>query len=173
MKSRSRGFTLIEIVVGIVILGIAISIMTSFVFPQARTSVQPIFQTRAAELGKSLLDEIMGKSFNSASDRSGGELRCDETGAPACLAIPACPNTGAREEFDSVDDYNCYQSIESALGESYDSSYGSFELNVSVYFSDATGTPSANLPRTYKTVVVTVTTPSSQEFEFSGVRGNF
>ncbi|CUS47451.1 MAG: MSH system minor pilin protein MshD [Idiomarinaceae bacterium HL-53] len=173
MNSKARGFTLIEIVVGIVILGIALTILSSFVFPQARTSVEPIFQTRAAELGTSLLDEIMGKSFNSASDRSGGDLRCDEAGVDPCTPIPACPNTGARENFDSVDDYNCYQVIESALGDSVSGVYSNFELNVSVYYSDATGAPSSVTPRRYKTVVVTVTTPSNQAIEFSAVRGNF
>lgn len=173
--NKNAGFTLVEIIVGIVVLGIALTIMTTLLFPQARQSVEPIFQVRAAELGQSLLDEIMGKSFNAASDRSGGRLRCDEDDADPCEPIPSCPAGSGldREEFVSVGDYNCYTAFETALGEDVSGAYANFELSVSVYFSDAQGNPDATIPRRFKTVLVTVTTPTGQAFDFSAIRGNF
>lgn len=174
MQKNNAGFTLVEIIVGIVVLAIALTIMTTLLLPQARQSVEPIFQVRAAELGQSMIDEIMGKSFNPASDRSGGRLRCDESDAPACEPIPECPGSFLnREDFISVADYNCYSSFETALGEDISAAYPNFELAVEVYFSDALGTPDSSTPRRFKTILVTVTTPTGQPFEFSAVRGNF
>lgn len=87
-KTQS-GFTLIEIIVGIVVLAIALVVITGALGPLYKRSADPWHQVRAAELGHSLLNEIMARSFDENSDRAGSEFRCnadptEEPGAAPC-----------------------------------------------------------------------------------------
>ncbi|WP_427980905.1 type IV pilus modification PilV family protein, partial [Agarivorans sp.] len=75
MRPRvAAGFTLIELIVGIVVMAIALVVISSFLVPQARRSIEPVYQFRAAELGSSLMNEILSKSFDEQSDHTGGGL---------------------------------------------------------------------------------------------------
>jgi MSHA pilin protein MshD len=71
------GFTLIEVIVGIVVLAIALTLITAVLGPLSQKSTEPWHQVRAAELGHSFLNEVMARSFDESSDRSGGAYRCD------------------------------------------------------------------------------------------------
>ena len=53
-----RGFTLIEIIIGIVVIAIVIAVVTAGMGPLFRQTVDPWQQVRAAELGQSLMNEI-------------------------------------------------------------------------------------------------------------------
>jgi MSHA pilin protein MshD len=75
-SKTTKGFTLIEIIVGIVVLGVALMVITSALGPLYQRSADPWHQVRAAELGHSLLNEIMARSFDENSDRAGGEFDC-------------------------------------------------------------------------------------------------
>lgn len=80
-----RGFTLIEGVITIVILGIAMITLTSFLFPQAERSAIPFYQARAAAIGQAFLNEILSRKFDEQSDPNNDSvLRCGEAGAAAC-----------------------------------------------------------------------------------------
>ena len=59
LANKASGFTLIELVIGIVVFSIALVLFTSLMVPQAIRSVDPIFQVRASELGQSLMNEII------------------------------------------------------------------------------------------------------------------
>ncbi|MFT6209390.1 MAG: MSHA pilin protein MshD, partial [Colwellia sp.] len=82
--NKPRGFTLIELVVGIVVFSIALMLFTSLIVPQAVRSVDPIFQVRATELAQSLINEIVSKPFDENSNRTGGTARCNED-----LSVPS------------------------------------------------------------------------------------
>jgi prepilin-type N-terminal cleavage/methylation domain-containing protein len=71
--TKQSGFTLIEIIVGIVVLSISYALLTSLIYPLASQSAAQIHQIRAAELGQSMVNEILGKAFDENSDMSGGE----------------------------------------------------------------------------------------------------
>ena len=49
------GFTLIELIIGIVMFAIALSIITALIAPQAKQSAEPIVALRASELGQALM----------------------------------------------------------------------------------------------------------------------
>ncbi len=95
---RQAGFTLVELVIGIVVLAIALTMITVVLGPLYQRSSDPWHQVRAAELGHSFLNEIMARSFDENSDRAGSEFRCgassnpsDETyeaGADVCSTQP-------------------------------------------------------------------------------------
>ena len=176
-----RGFTLIEIIVGIVTLGISVVLLSVIIFPQAQRSAEPILQSRAATLGQALLDEIMSKPFDENSDRSGGAERCGEIGASPCtLEVSFGPEDAAetRDRFNDVDDYNglndTVSPLEDALGEEIAARYSGFGYAINVCYSDNSGeclnTGATSL---FKRVEVTVTTPIGQDFQFSAIRGNY
>ncbi|MGF1886550.1 prepilin-type N-terminal cleavage/methylation domain-containing protein [Photobacterium profundum] len=83
----NRGFTLIEGIITIVILGIAMVTLTSFLFPQAERSATPYYQARSAAIGNAFLNEILSRKFDENSDPNGDSvLRCGELelGAKEC-----------------------------------------------------------------------------------------
>ncbi len=88
---KVKGFTLIELIIGIVMFAIALSIITALIAPQAKKSAEPIVALRASEFGQSLMNEIQSKSFDEHSDRSSPFKRCGEIsiGAEACTAPAA------------------------------------------------------------------------------------
>ena len=171
------GFTLVELIVGIVALAIVLTLMTTFIFPQARNSVSPIYQVRAAELGNSLLGEVMGRGFDENSDFTGGTQRCGEQNYDLCTD-PANfgPDGETRDSFNDVDDYHQLEStfpnLQDALGEDIAVRYPNFGLAVAVCYSDDEGN-CGNAITPFKRITVTVTTPDNTSFAFSGIRGNF
>ncbi|RUO26674.1 pili assembly chaperone [Aliidiomarina minuta] len=175
-KKIQQGFTLIEIIMGIVVLAIALLLITSVLLPAARQSITPVYQVRAAELGQSLLNEIMAKSFDQASDRRGGRQRCKADQEPLCTAPDQLgpDNTETRDRFNDVDDYHGLSgSVESALGEDLSDLYPGFSVQINVCYSDANASQCLNEITLFKRVQITVFTPDNQPFEFSALRGNF
>ena len=63
LKAR-RGFTLIEFVVGIVLLAIALTGILGLLVNQAPKSVDPVQQVRAVQLARQILNEVLQKSFD-------------------------------------------------------------------------------------------------------------
>lgn len=196
-KNRQLGFTLIEMIVGIVIFGIVLALVTTLIFPQARRSVDPIMQVRATELAATLLREISSKKFD---ENGTGTIRCnddlnddgdlDDTGEAACTAaIDLGPESGesrtaTMSNFDDVDDYHGLLQgagqvdpiIRNSLGEVLvvdgQTLYAGFSISVSViYDGNLDGT--ADTDQTSKLVTVTVNTPGGEALQFSLYRSNY
>ncbi|MBA6223731.1 type II secretion system protein [Colwellia sp. MB02u-18] len=176
-KASQQGFTLIEIIVGIVVLSIAFSIFTTLIYPLANQSAKQVHQIKAAELGQSMINEIIAKAFDENSDKSGGIYRCGESGATACSSTLADEESGARERFDDVDDYNNLSIMESSLGgdDSLNDIYVGYQINVKVINdSDYDGDhDDEDDISTAKLITVTVTTPQDFDFVFAVYRANF
>lgn len=172
--TQQGGFTLIEIVVGIVTLGIALALLTVLLFPQAKRSAEPLLQMRAAELGIALMNEITSKSFDESSDHSGGAVRCGATDipdAPDCSFVLG-PDIGeARSDYNDVDDYHGLSNMTNSLGTDLSARYPGFSYVIDVCYSDSTGSCSG--PSLFKRIEITVTTPLGQDFVFSSIRGNY
>jgi MSHA pilin protein MshD len=184
--TNTSGFTLIELVIGIIVFSIALVMFTSLIVPQAIKSVDPIFQVRASELGQSLINEIAGKSFDEESDRIGGSILCSAIIAPICTAstnLTAEEGTGNRQNFDDVDDYNGFtmptvdgkftNTIGDELALDGTSLYAGFTVSVTVaYDADMDGIPDTAIGNT-KSITVTVTTPNDEQINFSTFRSNY
>lgn len=83
--TRQAGFTLIEGIITIVILGIAMVTLTSFLFPQLERSAVPHYQARSAAIGNAVLNETLSRKFDEHSDpNNDSRLRCGEEGAQVC-----------------------------------------------------------------------------------------
>ncbi len=179
LANKVSGFTLIELVIGIVVFSIALVLFTSLIVPQAIRSVDPIFQVRATELGQSLMNEITSKSFDEKSDRTGGATLCNAT----CIgSINLGPDDSeSRTTFDDVDDYHGLNvsngNIKNSLDETtvLDGSnlYQGFSLHVSVVYDAAMDGTADTVVGNTKLITVTVTTPNDEDIIFSSFRSNY
>lgn len=180
--TRQEGFTLIEIIVGIVALGLSFTILTILIFPQAQRSTEPVLQARASALGQALIEEIISKHFDSQNILAPGNLRCGEQEAPRCTDPidfgAAGPN---RADYRSVEDYHGLELREDALGTDLSEAYRGFSAFVTICYSDDLGNCHATTAYPslstdlykYKRISVSVVTPTGQPFVFSTVRGNY
>ncbi|MCH2058002.1 MAG: type II secretion system GspH family protein [Thalassotalea sp.] len=177
-NKKAKGFTLLELVIGIVVLAISFSVITSFIVPQSEQSANQIHQIRAAELGQSLMNEILAKAFDEQSDLVGGAVRCGETGLNACTISSSFGPDGAetRASFDDVDDYhNLNESGDNIQGVSGDNSlvglYSGYRVQVAVAYDDTfNGSDTGSL---VKRIDITVTTPSGETVQFATYKANF
>lgn len=178
LMALHKGFTLLETVIGIVVLAISFSILTSLIYPFSEKSAEQIHQVKAAELAQSIMNEIQNKAFDENSDMAGGRERCGESLAPLCSTIMG-PETGeVRETFDDVDDYHELEltsndgKIRNSQGQSLDE-YDGYAMKVMVCNdSNYDGTCDANTS-TAKLIYVQVTTPMDFTLDFSTYRANF
>ena len=101
MRASVRGFTLIELIIGIGVFTIIMLVIIGVIGPQSRLSIEPIWQIRASELAQSLLTEINAKSFVEQSDHSGGNTRCNE--GQSCTASGSLgPDSGESRDTERV-----------------------------------------------------------------------
>ncbi|MGR5422336.1 type IV pilus modification PilV family protein [Vibrio sp. PNB22_4_1] len=189
MKSQG-GMTLIEMVIAIVLMGIAMIAYTSFLVPQLRDSATPHYQARAAALAQGFMSQMLARGFDNNSDFDGGLIRCSENGAPSCTAPDDLgPDSGETlpSHFNDADDYiGCWSTpitasqcigesrgnISDVLGEDIKDSYRNFRVEVAVAYDDLTGTP-PNGVTNYKKVTVTIFSSNTQPLSLSGIRGNY
>jgi len=178
-----KGFTLIETIVGIVILAISFSVLTSLIYPIAQQSAEQLHQVKAAELAQSMLNEIQNKAFDENSDMAGGLLRCGDVIATptTCSDIMGSEGTETRATFNDVDDYNglVYNpgEVKNSQGQILELYFG-YAMSVRVCNDsdysgpNCDGVPDANTS-TAKLITVTITTPTDFSLQFSTYRANF
>ncbi|WP_426359766.1 type IV pilus modification PilV family protein [Pseudocolwellia sp. HL-MZ19] len=189
-NKKASGFTLIELVIGIVVLSISFTVLFQMILPTATQGATQIHQIRAAELGQSIMSEIMGKAFDDNSDMMGGMLRCGEYADKdgnvdqTCTVISGDETDSEegnnRSLFDDVDDYNYYLNnslIEDSLSSNSDTAladlYKGFTVNINV-INDGNydGVPDSDFSIA-KLITITVTTAEGVEITFSSYKANF
>lgn len=182
MLGRQHGVTLIELIIGIVVLAISLSIITSVLGPLYVKSAEPWHQVRAAELGHSLMNEILGKAFDENSNRSGSLLRCDEAGAEPCTVAAnfgadcangnsSCPGGPfeSRSQYDDVDDFHGLNVSGDQINNIFGNDprmadiYRSYQLQVNVSYDDTFT----------KRILIQVTTPTGAVIDFAALKGNW
>ncbi|MEZ8235462.1 prepilin-type N-terminal cleavage/methylation domain-containing protein [Vibrio splendidus] len=153
---RSRGFTLIESIVAIIVLGIAMVTISSFLAPQVASSADPQYQNRSVALGQSLMNQILARGFDHHSDFDGGVMRCGDFDYSACTGhgslradIDDGEQKGKPATFNDVDDYiGCWYTaatqsaclssttneLANILDEEIKDSYANFRVEVSVFY---------------------------------------
>ena len=171
---KHAGFTLVETIVGIVVLSLAFSIIFAIVLPASEQSASQVQQIRAAELGQSLINEISGRRYD---EQSTNNVRCGESGI-SCTPILNLGLDGevGRANFDDVDDYNGYQAVEDGSGNAIGDLYPNFSVSVGVAYDgdyDFVLNEAGNQEFNAKLITVTITTPSGDNIVFRAYRGNF
>ncbi|MCG9584453.1 prepilin-type N-terminal cleavage/methylation domain-containing protein [Vibrio tubiashii] len=134
--TQARGFTLIESIVVIVVMGIAMLTITSFLVPQVSRSADPHYQTRAAAMGHSVMTQILARKFDENSGDQGGRPRCSSSDAGALVCSgPTGPRAfgidadqgetnSNPDTYNDVDDFHgCWEPL---------ATYGCRDLNLLV-----------------------------------------
>ncbi|MBO2605119.1 prepilin-type N-terminal cleavage/methylation domain-containing protein [Shewanella algae] len=166
MRDEARGFTLIELVIGMLVLGIALVLLTSVLFPQSDHAAQTLHRVRSAELAQAVINEIWGKRYDEHSGANGGLPACDGLGGVSCTQVSDYgPDGESRDQFDDIDDYHGLneQSLMLNSSLSYQSHYPGYSLSVQVSQYQANS----------KLVTVTVTTPAGEAIRYDVLRSNF
>ncbi|WP_434953121.1 type IV pilus modification PilV family protein [Shewanella sp. HL-SH4] len=174
LNRRNTGFSLIELVVGMLVISIAIVMMTSMFFPQADRSVESLHRMRSAELAHSVMNEIWGKRYDQQTNPNGGVPACNSPLGLLCSAalgspvLALGPDGETRDNYNDVDDYNGLNinSLMFNSNKTYAAVYINFGLSVEVKYVDAT-TQAAKL------ISVNVTTPSNEVITYQAVRSNY
>lgn len=182
--SYQKGFTLIETIVGMVVLAISFSVLTTLIYPVSQQSADQLHQVKAAELAQSVLNEIQNKAFDNNSDMAGGRVRCGENSI-TCSTTMGSEGTETRATFNDVDDYNGLEygplyektDIENSQGLIIDLYIG-YSMSISVrndanYDGSFPTTPLPSAISTAKLITVTITTPTDFSMSFSTYRANF
>lgn len=160
-RRRPRGFSLIELVLGIAVLGIVVAGATTLFLNVTRQSADPMVQQQAQFIGESYLDEILIKRFYDLDT---------ETVCPTTLP----GKEATRAAYDNVCDYN-------GLNEAPHDQFGgaitalsAYNVQVSVANSGVTlnGTDNTGFVRVLR-VDVTVTGPGNVSVALSAYRTNY
>ena len=175
IKGGQGGFTLVEIIVSIVAFGILMTLIIGVFAPQVVGGTDPLFSMRAAELGQSYLEEILGKRFDENSP-SGNTKRCGE-GTPlvACtgaFGVDAGETAGSQKTFNDVDDYiTLNNSVVRDQNDAPRAGYDQFRVSVTVtYAGTEAGLPSND---NAKRIDVTIIDPRGNQYLFSAYKANF
>lgn len=196
--AANRGFTLIEIVLTIVILGAVAGIMVPFLNAIVH-SPDPVIRERAISLGQGMMDEIMAKRWDEKTPLGGGPIcsgessdkgtrhslvdNCANPGALTASAIGEDPGEESkRTDYDDVDDYNGITETNSFKDQN-DKTFNlpGYTRTIAVEYIPSSSDPiTENLPATgslvnptdTKRVVVTITSPLGEKFYFVAVACN-
>ncbi|POG23615.1 MSHA biogenesis protein MshD [Aeromonas bestiarum] len=187
MRAPERGFTLIELIVGIVLLAVALTGILGLLINQAPQAVDPVQQVRAAQLAQRLAGEILQKSFDENSDHNGGRYRCGETVVgvtiPACSTRYGLDGEPAPYAFNDVDDFDTSGNwvdanlfTQTAAGISSEE-YRNYRVKIAVNavdFSDGTLKNTCAAPCSVgKRIDLQVRLPDQSVLDFSFYRGNY
>jgi MSHA pilin protein MshD len=173
---KQQGFTLIELIVGIVVLSLSLSIVTTLIAPAEEKSADNILQIKASELAQSLMNDITSRAFDDNSDMSGGRVRCGEPagGDNDCttvIGVEAGEDEDDRNTFDDVDDFNGFTDRVNSTGGDIDGGYAQFDILVTVSYAGVElGLADINLA---KRITVRVTTPLGTAIEFTSHKANY
>lgn len=184
-RQASLGFTLIEIIVGMVISTIAISLVATLILPLFARSVEPVFQIRAAELAQSILDDVLSRRYDEATPL-GGFPACSASTVPPCssvAALDADAGESNRGNFDDVDDYNVFCASDNVIQDvsgvdlTDADGFANFMFRVCVaYDGNYNGVVNESEANeiSAKLITVTVKPPvQATEIQISAYRGNY
>lgn len=121
--SGSAGFTIIELVIAIVVLGYVLSAMTKMFMDLTVIGVQPEVRNIQALVAEDLMEEIRSKQYDEMLEKNAND-NWSET-----LGIDSGETSGDTSTFDDVDDY-------AGLSESLTGTYAGYTRSVTVSYID-------------------------------------
>ena len=154
------GFSLIEIIITVVVLGVLAVGMIGIFNISVVNSVDPMLRIQAIAIAQGYLEEALLKDFQDPDDTETGS--CEEGAAPT-----------NRRNYDDVQDYNCINDTAGALDQFGNTLTGLEQYNVTVSVT-ATPVGSFSQSTTMQRVVVAITHDSQPvNFSLTGYRGNY
>lgn len=192
-RACASGFTLVELIIGITLVGVALITLVSFVSPLNRQGVDPLWQVRATTLAQSLLNEISSKAFDENSITANGRAACNNIVSCTRADSLGIDSLESRRNFDDIDDFNnlvlsgadIINSPELTLSQDVVDLFLGFRAQVTVFYDDNEDGINDADPNNdgvlengayvgnKKLVRVIVFTPDDQALTFSTYRTNF
>ena len=119
-SSHTRGFSLIELIITIVVLAIALTVIFLALDTSVSHSADPMIESQAVAIGQAYLGEILNKSYTD---------------------LP-CPTPCTRANYNDIDDYNglVNDGAENQFGQPVPG-LGAYDVTVSVTSTSLSGTP--------------------------------
>ena len=171
--NNNRGFTLIEIVITIVLLGAMMAGMTVMFAKNVENSHRPYLRQRALAVANAFMEEIQRKRWDENTPIGGG---CVLTGTGHCTTPGAIAEAGmgteegARADYDDVDDYDAITNQtppQDSTGAAMPG-YTGFSVSVTVTQPAWNGVPAADV----KLITVDVTSSSNETVTLKSYRLN-
>ena len=155
-KRVTRGFTLIELIIFIVVVGVGLAGIVSVMNTVVKSSADPMVRKQALAIAESLLEEIFLKEYKDPNGGTNGVTTC------------TLASGSNRSLWDDVCDYNTYAStgITDVLGSPI-AALSSYNI-ASVVVADSTDLTGVAA----KKVSVTVSGPAGN-ISLSGYRSNY
>ena len=166
-RTYQTGVTLVELVITIVVVGIALSALISALTTGISNSTTPLWESKALALSQAYLDEISAMRFDDQTPVGGGEV------AAAVSPCAASTEGQTRANFDDVDDYNGVSDAPPILIDTTINmvEYASYQVDVLVVCAGTElGLSNNNLA---KRITVTVQTPTGDSRSVAIYKGNF
>ena len=158
---KNKGFSLIELVITIVVLGIALSALTSSIFTGVGRNADPLWQSKASQLSQAYLDEILSMRFAETSPLGGGAIG-------TCFVAGNEADETSRSLYDDVDDYHALTETADFLDTTTVSSYSGYTVSIEVTCVEQ-GNPALV---DSKLIVLTISSPVNQNLVFSVLRAD-
>jgi MSHA pilin protein MshD len=177
---NNRGFTLVELVIGIVVLATAMMVMNTMLISQSKDALEPLYRLRASQLGQSIMHNVLSRAYDENSDHNGGLYRCGEDWEaltpPAEVGCtldadygPDGTSEDSHPNFNDVDDFITNGFVPAVnygdvVGGDLASQYNNYAVNIEAVIV---------VDDNNKRVSVTIQTPSGEEIRFSALKGNY
>lgn len=152
-KRRDTGFTLIELIFFIVVVGVGVAGILAVSNVVVRSSADPLVRKQTVAVAESLLEEILLKEY----------------AKPPGSTVVGFSGGGSRNLYDCVDDYNGYTTAAGIVDVSGSAVSGLSGYNVTPAVDVTTVTLGT---QTVKRVAVSVTGPQGV-ISLVGYRGNY
>ncbi len=167
---KAKGFSLIEIVITIVLVGTMMGGLSAIFAKNVESSYRPYLRQRALAVANAFMEEISRKRWDEVTPIGGG---CVNTGA-SCGAGTLAPGMNteevARADYDDVDDYNAIVNQmppQDSTGAAMPG-YTGFSVTVTVTQPGWNGVPAADV----KLITVSVTSNSNETITLQSYRLN-
>ncbi len=158
---HQQGVTLVELVITIVVLGIALVAIVSAISNSVSRGSNILLQDRMIELSQAYMDEILGKRFDDATPMGG---------FPPVTACNIATEEADRADYDDVDDYDGISEAPTSQTSASFADYTDYNVTVSV---SCEGDEVAVTNSRAKRVTLVITDPRGQSITFSAYKGNY
>jgi MSHA pilin protein MshD len=173
-SSRQRGLSLVEVVVFIVVLGIALAGMAVIYNQLTLASVDPVVRKQAVAIANSLMEEIQLRSFTLCDPDDPNVFTAP---TPACGTPEGIGTEGAETRYgptfyDNVSDYDTFSMLGSIqdIGNNTIAGLGGYEARVAIVNAGADFTPAVPADAALRITVSVRHPPTNVEVRLQGYR---
>jgi MSHA pilin protein MshD len=158
---RSAGFTLVEMILAIVIIGAGLAGVLAAFQLNVRSSADPLIRKQMLAIAEEMMEEILLKPFA-------------VSGVPPANAATACGAAAVRSAFDDVSDYHNYETTAICdIDGTAVAGLAGYSLKVTVVANTAVATDLAGLPAGTVKKVNVVVTRDAEILNLVGWRANY